>query len=169
MDWFVKAFLKASLTWLVAGVTLGVAMGIHPIWTLYRVAHMHIVLLGFVAMMIFGVAYHVIPRFTGYPLYSRRGATWHWWASNTGLLFMVVGFAGVANAARWGTPLVSIGGTLSSLGAYTFAYLMWRTIDGPAPMRAAAKRARAIADHAGGGLSLPIATAPPTQADVAPT
>ena len=77
MDWFVKAFLKASLAWLVAGVTIGVAMGIHPLWTLYRVAHMHIVLLGFVAMMIFGVAYHVIPRFTGYPLHSRRGATWH--------------------------------------------------------------------------------------------
>ena len=48
MDWFVKAFLKASLVWLVLGVTLGVAMAAHPVWTVYRPAHMHMVLLGFV-------------------------------------------------------------------------------------------------------------------------
>ncbi|CAN5841085.1 hypothetical protein BH11GEM2_BH11GEM2_35190 [soil metagenome] len=161
MDWFVKAFLKASLAWLVAGVTIGVAMGIHPLWTLYRVAHMHIVLLGFVAMMIFGVAYHVIPRFTGYPLHSRRGAMGHWWASNVGLLLMVAGFVGVANAAAWGTPLVATGGGLSAFGAYIFAYLMWRTIDGPAPMRAAAKRARDIAMGAQAGDRRPLPTAVP--------
>ena len=161
MDWFVKAFLKASLAWLVAGVTIGVAMGIHPLWTLYRVAHMHIVLLGFVAMMIFGVAYHVIPRFTGYPLHSRRAATWHWWASNVGLLLMVAGFAGVANAAAWGTALVATGGGLSAMGAYAFAYLMWRTIDGPASMRAAATRAQDIAMRAQAGARRPLPTAVP--------
>ncbi|CAN5241867.1 hypothetical protein BH09GEM1_BH09GEM1_12510 [soil metagenome] len=161
MDWFVKAFLKASLAWLVAGVTIGVAMGLHPLWTLYHVAHMHIVLLGFVAMMIFGVAYHVIPRFTGYPLHSRRGALWHWWVSNIGLLLMVAGFVGVANAAAWGTPLVATGGGLSAWGAYTFAYLMWRTIDGPAPMRAAAKRAQDIAMGAQAGARRPLPTAAP--------
>jgi len=30
---------------------------------------------------------------------------------------------------------------LSALGAYTFAYLIWRTLDGPAQLRAAAERA----------------------------
>ena len=141
MDWFTKAFLKASLAWLVAGITLGVAMGFHPVWTVYRMAHMHMVLLGFVAMMIYGVAYHVVPRFTGFPLYSRRAPTWHWWMSNGGLALMAVGFGGVANATRWGTPMVSLGGTLSALGAYTFAYVLWRTMDGPAALRVAAPRA----------------------------
>ena len=74
MEWFVKAFLKASLAWLALGVTLGLAMAAHPVWTVYRAAHMHMVLLGFVTMMIYGVAYHVIPRFAGFPLHSRRGA-----------------------------------------------------------------------------------------------
>ena len=46
MDWFVKAFLKASLAWLALGVSLGLAMAAHPMWTIYRVAHMHMVLLG---------------------------------------------------------------------------------------------------------------------------
>ena len=55
MDWFVKAFLKASLAWLALGVTLGATMAAHPAYTIYRPAHAHMVLLGFVTMMIFGV------------------------------------------------------------------------------------------------------------------
>ena len=47
MDWFVRAFLKASLVWLSLGVTLGVAMAAHPVWTIYRPAHMHVLMLGF--------------------------------------------------------------------------------------------------------------------------
>jgi len=69
MEWFVRAFLKASLAWLAMGVTLGVAMAAYPPWTVYRLAHVHMVLLGFVTMMIYGVAYHVIP-----PCRRGRGA-----------------------------------------------------------------------------------------------
>ncbi len=51
MDWFVRWFLKASLGWLTLGVTAGVAMAVHPVWTVYRAAHLHMVLLGFVTMV----------------------------------------------------------------------------------------------------------------------
>lgn len=132
MDWFVKAFIKSSVTWLALGVTLGLAMAIHPGWIIYRPAHLHMVLLGFVTMMIYGVAYHVIPRFVGFPLHSRRAAGWHWWMSNVGLLLMVAGFMVRANSGAVVTALLSIGGVLSALGAYTFAYVLWRTLDGPA-------------------------------------
>ena len=74
MEWYVRAFLKASLSWLAAGVSLGVAMAAHPLWTVYRLVHMHMLLLGFVTMMIYGVAYHVIPRFAGFPIHNRRAA-----------------------------------------------------------------------------------------------
>jgi cbb3-type cytochrome oxidase subunit 1 len=131
MDWLVRAFIKASVTWLALGVMVGVAMGIHPTWTVYRTAHMHIMLLGFVAMMIFGVAYHVIPRFAGHPLHDRRAALAHWWLANTGLTAMVIGFVGRANAASGATAAISAGGVLSGIGAYVFAYLVWQTIDGP--------------------------------------
>ena len=92
MDWFVRAFLKAGLAWLVLGVTLGVAMAVEPTWAVYRTAHMHMNFLGFVTMTIYGVAYHVIPRFSGSPLKYRQLAGWHWWISNTGLALMVAGF-----------------------------------------------------------------------------
>ncbi|NUO64400.1 MAG: hypothetical protein HOQ11_13730 [Gemmatimonadaceae bacterium] len=140
MDWHVRAFLKASLAWLTAGVTLGVAMAAHPVWTIYRPAHVHMNLLGFVTMMIYGVAYHVIPRFTGHPLFSVRAARSQWWLSNAGLALMVVGFAVRAHALPSGTPLLATGGTLAAAGAYTFVYVIWRTLDGPAGMRAAMRR-----------------------------
>ena len=130
MDWFVKAFIKASVTWLALGVTLGLAIAIHPLWVIYRPAHLHMVLLGFVAMMIYGVAYHVIPRFVGFPLHSSRAAGWHWWMSNVGLLLMVTGFVVRARSGAVVTVLLSAGGLLAALGAYTFAYVLWRTLDG---------------------------------------
>jgi cbb3-type cytochrome oxidase subunit 1 len=121
---------KASLAWLAMGVTLGVAMAAHPVWTLYRLAHVHMVLLGFVTMMIYGVAYHVVPRFAGAPLRSRRPAVAHWWVSNAGLTGMVIGFVLRARGSEAGTAMLAVGGLLSALGAYTFVFLLWRTIDG---------------------------------------
>jgi cbb3-type cytochrome oxidase subunit 1 len=130
VEWFVKAFLKASLAWLAVGVTLGVVMAAYPPWTVYRPVHLHVNLLGFVTMMIYGVAYHVIPRFASHPLHDRRLAGWHWWCSNAGLLLMVAGF--VVRVQLASSVLLAIGGTLSAIGAYAFAYGMWRTIDGRA-------------------------------------
>jgi cbb3-type cytochrome oxidase subunit 1 len=131
MDWFVKAFLKASVSWLVAGVTLGAAMGAHPQWSIYRTAHLHMLLLGFVAMMIFGVAYHVIPRFAGNPLRSSRAAGAHWWLANGGLAVMVVGFVLRANGVPESSFVLGIGGTAAASGAYIFAFLVWQTLDKP--------------------------------------
>ena len=141
MTWFVKAFLKASLAWLALGVTFGVAMAVHPAWIVYRLAHMHMLLLGFVTMMIFGVAYHVVPRFVGFALHRPDLAQWHWWGANVGLALMASGFIVRVRAPYAGTVLLGTGGILSALGAYTFVYLIWRTLDGPSAMRAAAARA----------------------------
>jgi cbb3-type cytochrome oxidase subunit 1 len=136
MDWFAKAFVKASVVWLALGVTFGVAMAVHPVWGVYRTAHLHMTLLGFVTMMIYGVGYHVLPRFTGQPLWSRRLAGWHCWISNIGLALMVVGFIlriNLAAGIQTATVVLTTGGVLSTLGAYVFALNVWKTISGSAP------------------------------------
>ena len=153
MDWYVKAFVKASLTWLALGVTLGVSMAVYPVWIIYRPAHMHMVLLGFVTMMIFGVAYHVIPRFAGFPLFSRTLPGLQLFVSNAGLALMVVGFLLRPASPAIGAPLLAFGGLLAALGAYTFVYVIWRTINGPAPLRKPSERAAAAHSRQG----LPIA------------
>lgn len=133
MEWFVKAFLKASITWLGLGVTLGVAMAIHPQFIIYRPAHVHMNLLGFVTMMIYGVAYHVIPRFTGHQLHSRRVAAVQWWLANGGLMLMVAGFFLAPHASSATTLVLGTGGILAAVAAYCFVFNIWLTIDGPAP------------------------------------
>lgn len=139
--------MKASLSWLGAGVSLGIAMAVHPAWAVYRAAHLHMNLLGFVAMMIFGVAYHVIPRFSGHPLHSPRLATIHWWLANSGLALFVAGFVMLPHTT-FGTParvVIAVGGTLSAAASYAFVYNLWRTIDGPRGRRTSAADAPAPA------------------------
>lgn len=138
MDWFVRNFIKASLVWLGLAVSLGVAMAAQPAWIVYRTAHLHLAVLGFVTMMIFGVAYHVIPRFSGNPLHSRRLATVHWWVANAGLVVVVAGFVARVHVLSSAIPVLAAGGILAATGAYLFIYNLWRTIDGrPAPRPAA--------------------------------
>jgi cbb3-type cytochrome oxidase subunit 1 len=130
MDWPVRSFLRSSLSWLALGVTLGLAMALRPAWTIYRPAHEHMNMLGFVTMMIYGVAYHVLPRFSGNPLRHPRLAIWHVWVANAGLALMVLGFIARAHVTlvAMGTGLLATGGSLSALGAYAFALNIWRTI-----------------------------------------
>ena len=136
MDWFVKAFMKSALAWLAAGVTLGVAMTIRPELVVYRTAHLHMNLLGFVAGMIFGVGYHVIPRFVGHPLHAPRLAAAHWWLANIGLALLAGGFILRVWDASRGQLFVIAGGTAAAAGAYCFAYNIWRTLDGRSAARA---------------------------------
>jgi cbb3-type cytochrome oxidase subunit 1 len=132
MDSFTRRFIKASLVWLCVGVVIGLAMAVRPQLTVYRPAHIHALLLGFVAMMIFGVAYHVIPRFAGRVLVHPRLATMHLVAANVGLAAMVCGFVARVSGSHllgFGGALLGVGGLLSSAGAVSFAFNVWRTMD----------------------------------------
>jgi Cbb3-type cytochrome oxidase, subunit 1 len=135
MDWFARRFIKASLFWFGLGVLLGTAMAVHPPWVIYGPAHVHMNMLGFVTMMIFGVGYHVIPRFSGHKLHSKKLAGAHWWLSNAGLALIVAGFFLAPHVGTQSIPVVAAGGTLNAAGALSFIYNLWRTIDGPAGLR----------------------------------
>jgi cbb3-type cytochrome oxidase subunit 1 len=136
MDWYVRAFVRSAVVWLALGVTLGLAMVLYPPLLVYRTVHLHLNLLGFMSMMVFGVGYHIFPRFAGVPLHSPRLAVLHLWVANIGLAVLTAGFAlrysGVADAA---TALLGVGGALSATGAYCFAYLVWRTLGAAPPAR----------------------------------
>lgn len=121
-------FLRAGLVWLVAGVTLGVAMAASPALVVYRTAHIHLLLLGFVTGMIFGVGYHVFPRFAGRPLRHPRLVLLHWWLANLGVATMGAAFALRAAGVSWGPTLLAAGGTAAATGAYLFAWNIWRTL-----------------------------------------
>ena len=128
MESFVRRFIRASLIWLGIGVSLGIWMIFDPSALAYRAAHMHANLLGFVSMMIFGVAYHIMPRFTGRPLASPRAATLHLIAANAGLALMVLGFMLRFHFAAAGAILLRTGGIAAALGVALFISNIWRTL-----------------------------------------
>jgi cbb3-type cytochrome oxidase subunit 1 len=142
MDRFVHWFIKSSLAWLGGGVILGVAMASHPVWIVYRPAHVHMNLLGFVTMMIFGVGYHVLPRVAGAPLRWPRLGMIHWWLANTGLALMVAGFFLLPSLAEIGRIVLVTGGSMAATGAFCFIVNVWRTID-VAQARAASSKNQA--------------------------
>jgi cytochrome c oxidase cbb3-type subunit 1 len=140
MESFVRNFIRASLVWLGVGVLLGVSMVLFPAQALaYRVAHMHANLLGFVSMMIFGVAYHVVPRFTGNALWSRRAARVHVIAANAGLALMVCGWIARVHGSGTGTLLLAGGALASAAGAFLFITNIWHTLGGAQPRLTAAR------------------------------
>lgn len=148
MDWFAKVFIRASLLWFIAGITLGLAMAMHPAWVTYRPAHAHMNLVGFVVMMIFGVGYQMLPRFFGHPIHSRKLAVAHIWLANVGLALLVTGFILSPHIGADAVPVTSSGGVLWALGAYGFVYNMWRTFD-------AAERRRRLNAQAAASRNLP--------------
>ncbi len=129
METHVLGFLRASLCWLVAGVTLGLTMATFPAFIIYRTVHIHMLTLGFVTMMIAGVAYHVFPRFAATPLHSRNLARIHLVLANVGLALLATGFAVRANGGSATRALLAAGALCSVAGAYCLAWNLWRTLD----------------------------------------
>jgi cytochrome c oxidase cbb3-type subunit 1 len=144
VDPFVPYFIKSSLAWLAGGVSLGVAMAIHPQWVIYRPAHMHMNLLGFVTMMIFGVGYQLLPRLGGSPLRWRRMPLFHLWIGNIGLALMVIGFFLRPSIQGAGQMTLAVGGVSAATGALLFVINIWRTLDLGAARRAAMVQGRSI-------------------------
>ncbi len=72
------------------GMLLGVAMSIDPTLNArMRFVHIHVNLLGFMTMMIAGVAYHVLPRFSARTIPWPNGMKYHFYLQNIGLVGMV--------------------------------------------------------------------------------
>lgn len=89
MDRYTKGFVVAALVYFFLAAVLGIWMGGTDAAGWVRFAHVHFNLLGFMAMMIYGVGYFILPRFNGRTL---RWPSWvpiHFFIANIGLIGMV--------------------------------------------------------------------------------
>jgi cbb3-type cytochrome oxidase subunit 1 len=87
----IRYFTISSLLYLVFGALLGFIMAIYPpSISFLLLTHVHFLLLGFIAMMIYSVGYHVLPRFSGFKLYSNRLIIIQFYLANIGLLGMAL-------------------------------------------------------------------------------
>ena len=117
-------FIAAALVYALLGGLLALAWLAFPqaLPAFALRAHAHLMLVGFVAMMVFGVGLHVLPRFTGRTLFSERLADAQFVAANLGLVAMVVGWLGGARG------VVTAGGALLWMGFVLFAVNVVATV-----------------------------------------
>ncbi len=96
MEGFVQRFILMGVIYFIIASLMGLVMIAQPGAENLRFAHVHLNLLGWMSMLIFGVGYHVLPRFAGKVLHSTRLGEIQFWAANAGL----IGMAGISLAAR---------------------------------------------------------------------
>jgi cytochrome c oxidase cbb3-type subunit 1 len=120
------------MIYLVIAIALGIYMsGSGPQYPVKQI-HTHFNLLGWMSMMIFGVAYHILPRFSGRQLWSERLATGHLYLANIGLVGMALGWVLMSQGSgHWFHAVFSIVETVSII---FFVVNMFKTIKIAPPM-----------------------------------
>jgi len=131
MDKYARAFVKASLIYFGIGTLLGLLMVLAPDarFTLTRV-HVHVLLLGFMGMMIYGVGYHILPRFMGRPVYSHRMGNVQVWLANITLVGLSTSWIlEVSQGGIW-HPLAILFGMGQVISVFLFVINLWMSMAG---------------------------------------
>ena len=108
-------FLKVGMAYFLLGSLLGTLLAVPVTRDIlyrapgaqWRLAHTHLNLAGFVIMIIFGIAYHILPRFAGKPLHSDAWASAHFWIAALATAGMAIGFLAPAAAVLLGAGSVA--------------------------------------------------------------
>ena len=122
-------FIFSGLAYLVMGVTLGILFFIIPETRVLSTVHAHLNLVGFITFSIFGIGYHILPRFRGRPLHSEQLAWWQFWLANIGLVGLLV-FLGLGAYVSFDGLRIGqvVFGAILALSIYLFVYNMFRTL-----------------------------------------
>jgi len=126
MDKIVVWYLRMSVIYFIAGALVGLVMILSPGETGYYVSsHTHLNLLGFMSMMIYGVGYHILPKFSGRNIYSPMIMNAQFWIGNAGLVGMVAGWLVLRGDV---SPVLIISAMLSLTSVVLFAFNILKTI-----------------------------------------
>jgi cbb3-type cytochrome oxidase subunit 1 len=138
MSPLVRRFLKTAIGFLLFGIGLGLYMlarrELADVWATpwWRSAHTHAILVGFVLMMIMGVALWMFPRPAKEDArFDPRLAEAAYWCMTLGTAARVLGELlrpeSTTQLLRW---TVVLGGTAQALGLVLFFWTMWTRIRG---------------------------------------
>ncbi|HWR82025.1 MAG TPA: DUF1858 domain-containing protein [Candidatus Deferrimicrobium sp.] len=146
MSSYMKRFVLASLSYLGLAALLGIFNGIFDVTYFGLFAHTHFSLLGFMAMIVFGIGYFILPRFNGTDLRFPSWVPVHFYLANITLIGMVV-FRSLAVSS--GSDVAHVLFILCAAGQgvslFMFIVNIWLTI---APVRKTQSQATSTgADH----------------------
>ncbi len=129
MEGFVQRFIMMGVIYFIVASLLGLVMIAQPGAENLRFAHVHLNLLGWMSMLIFGVGYHVLPRFAGKVLHSKRLAEIQFWAANAGLIGLaLIPLAGRPTEGDALYPLFLLSGVVEMAAILIFGYNILMTL-----------------------------------------
>ncbi|NOY64382.1 MAG: hypothetical protein GXO97_03155 [Nitrospirae bacterium] len=130
MDRFVKNFIVVSIIYLAVASIIGVLMAMDTKYLYLKFIHSHFMLLGWVSMMIYGVGYHILPRFSGRLIKSKLIGEVQFYLSNIGLIGLTLFYT-----LRQYNPenslynlLTFLSGSIEVFSIFLFFYNMLATI-----------------------------------------
>ena len=131
-------------------------------YTDWTIGHVHSGALGWVAFIVFGALYYLVPVLWNRPdVYSRRLISWHFWISTMGIVLYITSMwvSGIMQGLMWRAydtlgflqysfvetvaamhpfyVIRALGGIMFLIGALIMAYNFWRTIRGDVAVPAA--------------------------------
>ena len=131
MEPIIVWYLRMSVFYFVAGALIGVAMLIWPEEAGYYITvHAHLNLLGFMSMMIYGVGYHILPKFSGRNIYSPLIVNLQFWFANAGLIGISISWPLVMRGldASFPDSILIISALLSLVSVLLFAFNILKTV-----------------------------------------
>ncbi len=129
MDRFVKGFIVMSIVYLGIATVVGVLMLSSETLLPLKFVHSHLNMLGWVSMMIYGVGYHILPRFMGRPLYSIQLGQLQFGLANIGLVGMLFFYTlNIYSPAGIYRVLMVLFGAVEALSVFLFFYNMLMTL-----------------------------------------
>ena len=125
MDLVAKNFIRSALIYFAIAAIIGAFIMFTKRVEYFQLkyAHVHLNLLGWLSMMIYGVGYHILPRFNGNPVAFPKLAVAHLFVANIALVGLV---------STWGLGHIYKGfGVLNVIGIGLFVFNMLVSIRKP--------------------------------------
>ncbi len=129
MDKFVKGFIVMSVVYLGAAAVMGIVMLANQEVMGLKFVHSHLNMLGWVSMMIYGVGYHILPRFMGRTLYSNKLGEVQFYLANISLLTMLLFYSlNVYHPGDLYRTITVVSGAAQTFAIFLFLYNMLMTL-----------------------------------------
>jgi cytochrome c oxidase cbb3-type subunit 1 len=97
-----------------------------------KFVHSHLNMLGWVSMMIYGVGYHILPKFMGRAMHSKTLGEIQFWMANIGLVAMLLFYTVNVYSPSGALVMVTVvAGVLETVSIFLFFYNMLMTLMTP--------------------------------------
>lgn len=129
MSPYMKRFVYMSLFYLGLAAVFGLLAGTTDLGYAATFAHSHFNLLGFMAMIVFGIGYFILPRFNGADLRWPAWVPVHFWLGNASLIGLVLfrGLYSNSGLDLWNVLFIVSAG-LQMVSLFMFIVNIWVTL-----------------------------------------